>query len=223
MTFICGCDLGEANDWTALVIVEQTEIANAPATARFRYDIRHVDRVRRIGWDKIALRVRDLVERLGEEAPLILDYTGAGRPAATIFEMVGIRAPITLVTITAGNAVVERSPYDITVPKRDLASVVAVTLQTDRLHIGPKVPLARALMAELSNFRVKVSLSGHESFEAWREKDHDDMVLATALAVWYGELAGPPLAMSQVSFGFDGGGGPGWGNAPSSPRRNPWD
>ena len=32
--------------------------------------------------------------------------------------------------------------------------------------------------------RVKVSASGHESFAAWREGTHDDLVLAVALACW---------------------------------------
>ena len=30
-------------------------------------------------------------------------------------------------------------------------------------------------------------MMGHDSYEAWREKDHDDLVLATSLAVWMRE------------------------------------
>ena len=29
--------------------------------------------------------------------------------------------------------------------------------------------------------------SGNETFESWRERDHDDLVLAVALAAWLGE------------------------------------
>jgi hypothetical protein len=29
-------------------------------------------------------------------------------------------------------------------------------------------------------------------FESWRERDHDDLVLAVALAAWLAEQAGPP-------------------------------
>jgi hypothetical protein len=57
-----------------------------------------------------------------------------------------------------------------------------------------ELPLAEVLGRELQQFRVKVNLAtGNESFEAWRERDHDDLVLATALACWYASraLTGP--------------------------------
>ena len=42
-------------------------------------------------------------------------------------------------------------------------------------------------MRELAQFKVKINIStGHDSYEAWREGDHDDLVLAVALACWYG-------------------------------------
>jgi hypothetical protein len=40
---------------------------------------------------------------------------------------------------------------------------------------------------ELLAFRVKVAASANETFEAWRERDHDDLVLAVAVAAWTGE------------------------------------
>src|SRR5262249_44300270 len=41
---------------------------------------------------------------------------------------------------------------------------------------------------ELQNFTVKIKLSTtNETFEAWRERDHDDLVLAVALAAWVAE------------------------------------
>src|SRR5262249_45729100 len=74
------------------------------------------------------------------------------------------------------------------VPKRDLVSAVQATLQTKRLKIATALPETVTLTRELQAFRVKVNVAtGHESFEAWRERDHDDLVLAVALAVWYGD------------------------------------
>jgi hypothetical protein len=50
------------------------------------------------------------------------------------------------------------------------------------------------LRAELLNFRVKINLaSGHDSYEAWREGDHDDLVLAAAMAVWSARAPGPTI------------------------------
>ena len=35
---------------------------------------------------------------------------------------------------------------------------------------------------------MKINVAtGHDSYEAWREGDHDDLVLSLALAVWYGQ------------------------------------
>jgi hypothetical protein len=42
-----------------------------------------------------------------------------------------------------------------------------------------------ALKKELLNFRRKINLkTAHDSYEHWRESDHDDLVLAAALACW---------------------------------------
>ena len=40
-------------------------------------------------------------------------------------------------------------------------------------------------------FRVKVTAARHEVFQSWREGQHDDLVLAVALAAWLGEQALP--------------------------------
>jgi hypothetical protein len=45
----------------------------------------------------------------------------------------------------------------------------------------------RPSLRELLNFRVKISLSGHDTYEAWREQEHDDLVLAVGLAAWLAE------------------------------------
>jgi len=39
-------------------------------------------------------------------------------------------------------------------------------------------------MQELADLRVKITLPGREQYGAWREGQHDDMVLAVALACW---------------------------------------
>jgi hypothetical protein len=81
------------------------------------------------------------------------------------------------------------------VPKRDLASVVQVLLQSSRLRIGEGLAHARTLTEELVNFRVKITLAGHDSYGTgaeWREGNHDDLVLALALACWRGEYGVQP-------------------------------
>jgi hypothetical protein len=54
------------------------------------------------------------------------------------------------------------------------------------------------LVKELDNFKVKVTVAANETFESWREKDHDDLVLATAIAAWLGERTGLPWMAPPV-------------------------
>jgi hypothetical protein len=43
------------------------------------------------------------------------------------------------------------------------------------------------LIKELQNFKVKITAAANEIFEAWREGEHDDLLLAVAIAAWMGE------------------------------------
>ncbi len=66
-----------------------------------------------------------------------------------------------------------------------------VLLQTERLKIASRLKEAQTLTAELLAFKVSISLKGHDSYGndqgSWRENPHDDLVLAVAMAAWYGE------------------------------------
>lgn len=73
-------------------------------------------------------------------------------------------------------------------PKRDLVSTLQVLFQSGRLKVAGGLKLAPVLVEELLNFKVKINVkTAHDSYEAWREGIHDDLVLAVALACWYGE------------------------------------
>jgi len=128
-----------------------------------------------------------------EAAPytaLIADFTGVARAVSNLLQSARLPCQLALVTITGGDSVtrVERNEYRV--PKRDLASAVLVLLQSGRLKIAKELPLAPVLLSELQGFRVKINLSGHDSYgagEDWRSAPHDDLVLALALACWYGE------------------------------------
>ena len=124
--------------------------------------------------------------------PLAVDATGVGRPVVDMFTAAKLKARLMPVTITAGAETrydrwgpgVSRAAW---VPKTELVSVVQAALQGERLKVAAGLPLADTLKKELLNFKVKVSLAGAEQFGAWREGDHDDLVLAVALAMWLGE------------------------------------
>lgn len=199
--FYVGLDLGQASDYTALVIVEQLTTydhvrerepgpwSNDSVKSQSLYHVRHIERFP-LGTSYPAI-TRSVIKRL--EAPvlrgnatLVVDKTGVGRAPVDLLREAGL-APVG-VTIHGGDAVSRDGANDYRVPKRDLAGTVKVLLQNGQLKIADGMPLTHVLTEELLNFRVKRSeITGHDSYEAWREQDHDDVVLATALACWFPE------------------------------------
>ncbi len=60
-------------------------------------------------------------------------------------------------------------------PKRDLVGALEVPFHTGNLKIAEGMELWPALKKELLNFRRKINLkTAHDSYEHWRESDHDD-------------------------------------------------
>jgi hypothetical protein len=116
-------------------------------------------------------------------ASLVIDLTGTGRPVFDMFREAGLR-PIGI-SIHGGGSTT-RDSHGWRVPKRDLVSVVSTGLQTRRLQIAAELPLAGVLVKELLAFKVTINpQTSHDSYSAWRESDHDDLVLSVAMGCWY--------------------------------------
>jgi phage FluMu gp28-like protein len=182
-SYVVGVDLGQTHDPTAIVVAE---VVGRGKEARF--DLRHLERILQKPYTFVAERVKVLSDRLAKAGEVIVgfDQTGVGRAVADILRGAELGVPLYGISITAGDAVTcEGSEYHV--PKRDLVAVLQVALQNDRVRIAKGLPLAELLVRELLNFRVKVTAGANETFEAWRAGDHDDFVLATAIAVWLAE------------------------------------
>src|SRR5262249_17008400 len=119
-------------------------------------------------------------------ATLVVDQTGVGRAVVDMIRQARPKATLRPITITAGHDVVADGA-GWHVPKKELVSVLQVLLQSRRLQVARRLPMAGVLTKELETFRVKITASAHETFEAWREREHDDLVLSVALAAWVGE------------------------------------
>jgi hypothetical protein len=197
-SYVVGLDLGQAQDYTALCVVERAlrpdprdaEAGPAPPERWVGFHgVRHLRRWK-LGtpYSAIVADVAALAARPPlPGCPLVIDATGVGKAVVEMFRRAKLPAKVVPVTITAGLEAA-RSAAGWSVPKRDLVAVMQTLVQFRRFHVAPALAEAAALGREVRQFRVKVNLAtGNESFEAWREKDHDDLVLAVALACWYGE------------------------------------
>jgi hypothetical protein len=127
------------------------------------------------------------------DACLIIDRTGVGNPVVEMVED-AFRAAAgkgglhghgsASVLITAGHeigGVPGTNRWNV--PKKTLVSALQVVLQGRQRAVSDALPEAAVLTRELQEFRVKITTAGNETFEAWRERSHDDLVLTVALAV----------------------------------------
>lgn len=115
-------------------------------------------------------------------ARLLVDGTGVGAAVADLLTERGVRHELVVVT---GGVETTREGLRWKVPKRDLVGAVNVLLQGRRLKVARQLPEAATLSSELANFQYKISdLTAHDSYGAWREGQHDDLVFAVALCCW---------------------------------------
>ena len=195
--FVVGLDLGQANDFTAVTVLDrvvqfsldQSERVPLEHTRRISYEVPHLQRFK-LGtpYPAISDAIGKLLIMLPERKvrpELVVDATGVGRPVVDLLTKARLR-PIA-VSITGGSNETSSADFAHSVPKRNLVSALQVVLQSGRLKVARGLPDAETLISELANFRVKISATGHDSYEAWRESIHDDLVLSASLAVWYAE------------------------------------
>jgi len=184
--FFVGLDLGQANDYTALVVLEKHYEKNESV-----YDVVKLERTRGMPYPGIIEKTQEIMRSpaLVNEAILIVDQTGVGRPVVDSFRKAKLR-PIGI--MIHGGDKVGHDGSTWRVPKRDLVGMLQVLLQNSRLRVSWKLRLAKILSGEMLNFKAKIDqATAHDSYSAWREADHDDLLLALAMAVWYGERFKP--------------------------------
>ena len=180
--FLVGLDLADRHDYTAAVVVEQT------GERPHGYHVLHLERWRGLGYPEITDRLRGLLVRpeLAGQATLVCDATGGGAPVVDELRRRGLR-PVGI-TIHGGDRVSTISVASFRVPKRDLVAAVQVPLEAGRLKVAKELPLTPVLTEELRGFRVTIDpVTAHDSYAAWRERDHDDLVLGLAVSLWYAE------------------------------------
>jgi hypothetical protein len=191
MSFVSGLDLGQAQDFTALAVLEQTEIPDTekPMQKVRHYAARHLERFPLgTAYTAVCARLVTLFAApplAGTE--LAVDQTGVGRPVIDMLTRSPINASIRPITITGGHKATPSETGGWLVPKKELVSVLQVMLQGRRIKVAPTLPEAATLVRELTTFQVKITPAANEVFGAWREGQHDDLVLAVAIAVWQAE------------------------------------
>jgi len=174
--FILGLDLGQAQDYTGLITIEQAgERLDAVDIRRYRLGTPYPEIVEDV--------CKTLDTPALKDAALVVDATGVGRPVVDMFRAANLYP--TPVMITAGaHAHRDDNGYWM-VPKKELVGAVQVALQTGTLKIARSLEHAQTLAQELTQFQTKITAAANDIYGAWREGQHDDLVLALALALWW--------------------------------------
>jgi len=189
-----GLDLGQSSDYTAIAIVE---------AAGTDLHLRHLERYPlRTPYPEIADGVVRLVRdpaltvtterhfgKVHRWPPeLVVDNTGVGVAVTDLLRERGLT--FRPVTITGGDVAraseTQEKGRHYRVPKRDLVAALEVPFHNGTLKVAGSLKLWPTLREELLNFRRKIDLkTAHDSYEHWRDSEHDDLVLACALACWW--------------------------------------
>jgi hypothetical protein len=181
--FYVGLDLGQKSDFTAIAVIEKVH-HQSPRL----YHLRHLERFRLVSYPRVINRVAELLRTppLAGRSILVIDATGLGTPVLDQLCQIGVTG-VTAVTIT-GAMSISGGNGSYCVPKRVLVTALSTAIETGRLQLAEGLSQREALIEELMSFTVRINKrTGKASFGAERSIDHDDLVLAVALALWGAE------------------------------------
>jgi hypothetical protein len=188
-SYYVGLDLGQSRDHSALAVVERAEVfldemdwvTYEQRRAR-RFRVRYLERVR-LGTPYPDVREVVRWPALVGRCTLVMDATGVGAPVLDLLRRANLGCGIAPVILTGG----EREPNAggvWHVPKRDLITGLRVMLDRRELGLPAKLAASKTLARELAEMEERMSSRGGVSFAAQREGQHDDLVIASALACW---------------------------------------
>jgi hypothetical protein len=134
----------------------------------------------------VVKRVRKLVRTkiLEGAGTVVVDSTGVGAPVVDLMRTAHLGCRVTAVTITSGLRECWHAPV-WSVPKRKLIAGLQRALERGELRIARRMAEADALVQELVDVRSRDGRgAGNLRIGADGYGEHDDLVLALALACW---------------------------------------
>ena len=199
MRFFTGLDLGQANDYSTLAVVERVEMKGEWDAVAFAWKKHAQLRLRYLERIPLGTPYPEVVARtarvtgsgeIAGDCQLLVDATGVGRPVVDLLRGARLQCPLVPAIITGGTSESYAKGFRH-VPKNNLITGLQIALQRGDLQIAGGMAYGAALVAEMAEMRVRISGQGNEQFAAWREGTHDDLVFAVALACWGARKAYP--------------------------------
>jgi hypothetical protein len=191
--YYAGLDVGMVNDYSALAIFERVRIDEEHLDRETRIEDRlvHLERWR-IPYPELQQRLGELFARpeLVRKSVLTVDATGVG---LAVYEdlrrdarLTGSLRGMSPVVITGGETTSEDHGR-WHVPKVKLITPLQVAFQRGDVKIPRGLPYLEELKAELQGYEATIMASRNVRYSNNPREggpDHDDLVLAAALAYW---------------------------------------
>jgi hypothetical protein len=185
--FYVGLDLGQRRDHTAIAVLEKQEMARPYGPSVF-YGllVRYLERAP-LGtpYTAVVSRMRRILQedQIRGRCVLVVDGTGVGTPVVDGLRAARLGCEICAVTMTGGDR--EHQAGSMwNVPKRDLIAGVQMLLERGELKIAADLLEAGSLARELLDMRITMAGNGRVRLGADGFGQHDDLVIAVALACW---------------------------------------
>jgi hypothetical protein len=183
--YIIALDPAQLRDWSALAVVKMDYVA---ARERMEYALVALARKQGLPYDKIVDWAVDAWKKpvfwngCDDDPAFVLDATGVGVAIRDMLIHKNLNPES--VMITAGEAY--RREVFIYLGKARLIGTFLGAFDAGKVQVNPGLPMWPQLEKEMLSFRAEMSAQGHAKFEA-EQGEHDDMLFALALAVWWGE------------------------------------
>jgi hypothetical protein len=194
-TFVA-IDLGELHDPSAAVVLVRSGMPPVYSVTDIkRWPLRTTPNG--IVTDTVKLLSKGV---LAAPVTVCLDASGVGRGHLHLFRQalptLRNAGRLLAVTITGGSSEHwDDNSTTFHVAKKNLVSCLQCNFGMNSLRIAKDLALSASLRAELDTFTAKINpTSANISYEAWRQSDSDDIVLALSLAVWAAERTGRPFS-----------------------------
>ena len=199
--FYVGLDLGQRQDFSALAVVERRErVAIQRNYVDWRESrtpehdglvVRYVKRMKQgTPYAEVVRRVVELLHKpaLAGKKRLAVDATGVGMPVVEM--LVAARPGCEVMPVMMTGGVAEHTDGRVWhVPKLDLMAGLQGLLERGELGIVRQMDEVDTLVKELMSVQANVRTSGRLRVGADACGEHDDLVIAVALACWSAKKA----------------------------------
>lgn len=195
LDFVVGVDLGQSNNYTAIVVVRRRLVESNRldgVTFGWQPDVSERAAVRvermplRTPYPAVNARLAEIDRRLRTLAPgsagphFCVDQTGGGIPVCDFLRPV-LGARLHAVTFTSGLSVTG-TRQNPNVPKVHLISWLTADLQNGQLVLADGMPYLEVLEKELIGMQATATAGGRVVMAAGQSSEHDDLVCAASLA-----------------------------------------